>query len=62
MKNRIHQMNGVIEANLINISSKIELLRNIADKTKEETLKDFLFQTANDLEKSASSIKRELSK
>ena len=50
MKNRIHQMNGVIEANLINISSKIELLRNIADKTKEETLKDFLFQTANDLE------------
>ena len=43
-------MNGVIEANLINISSKIELLRNIADKTKEETLKDFLFQTANDLE------------
>ena len=50
MKNRIHQMNGVIEANLINISSKIELLRNIADKTKEETLKDFLFQSANDLE------------
>ena len=37
-------MNGVIEANLINISSKIELLRNIADKTKEETLKDFLFR------------------
>ena len=62
MKNRIHQMNGVIEANLINISSKIELLRNIADKTKEETLKDVLFQTANDLEKSVSSIKRELSK
>ena len=26
-ENRIHQMNGVIEANLINISSKIELLR-----------------------------------
>ena len=44
MKNRIHQMNGVIEANLINISSKIELLRNLADKTKRKLLKIFFFR------------------
>lgn len=54
-------MNAIIEANLINISSKIELLQNIADKTKEEVLKNSILQTANELEKSVSSIKRELS-
>lgn len=51
-------MNTIIEANLINISSKIELLRNIADTTKEEVLKDSILQTANELERSVCSIKR----
>ena len=62
MKNRIHQMNGVIEANLINISSKNWIITQHSWQDEEETLKDFLFQSANDLEKSVSSIKRELSK
>jgi hypothetical protein len=51
-------MNTIIEANLINISSKIELLRNIADTTKEEVLKDSILQTANELERSVCSIER----